>query len=100
MENGRVVRVFVEDGVGRGADGAFEAEPLADAAADDGLACAEVPVQGDLIADLQFLGELHCPVVCFFFAFEFHCILRCLFCHARLRAGIAFIFGDSRSSRE
>ena len=67
MENGRVVRVFVKDGIGRGADGAIEAEPLADAAADDGLAGAEVSVQGDLVADLQFLGELQCPVVCFLF---------------------------------
>ena len=75
MENGRVVRVFVENCVGGGADCAFETEPFADAAADDGLACAEVPVEGDLVADLQFLGELHCPVVCFFFACEFHCML-------------------------
>ena len=57
MENGRVVRVFVEDGVGRGANGAVETEPFADAAADDGLACAEIPVQGDLIANLQRLCE-------------------------------------------
>ena len=51
MENGRVVRVFVEDGVGRGADRAFEAEPFADAAADDGLACTEISVEGDFVAD-------------------------------------------------
>ena len=72
MENGRVVRVFVKDGVGRGADGAIEAESLADAAADDGLACTEVSVQGDLVTDLQFLGELQCPIVCFFFGCETH----------------------------
>ena len=51
MENGRVVRVFVENCVGRRTDCAFEAEPFADAAANDGLACAEIPVEGNLIAD-------------------------------------------------
>jgi hypothetical protein len=25
---------------------------------------------------------LQCPVVCFVFAFEFHCLLMMLFCHA------------------
>ena len=79
MENGRVVRVFVEDGVGGGADRAFEAEPFADAAADDGLACTEVPVEGDFVADLEFLGKFKRPVVCFVFAFEFHCLLMMLF---------------------
>ena len=63
MENGRVVRVFVEDGVCRGADRAFEAEPFADAAADDGLACAEVPIEGDFVADLEFLRKTKRPVV-------------------------------------
>ena len=72
MENGRVVRVFVEDGVCRGADRAFEAKPLADAAADDGLACAEVSVQGDLVADLEFLGKFKRPVVCILFGCETH----------------------------
>ena len=67
MENGRVVRVFVENGVGGGADRAVETEPFADAAANDGLACTEVPVEGDLIADLEFFGELQSPVVCVLF---------------------------------
>ena len=67
MENRRVVRVFVEDGVGRGADRAFEAEPFADAATDDGLACTEVPVEGDLVADLEFLRKTKRPVVCVLF---------------------------------
>ena len=70
MENGRVVRVFVENCVGRRTDCAFEAEPFADAAANDGLACAEIPVEGNLIADLEFFGELQCPVVCVLFRME------------------------------
>ena len=72
MENGRVVRVFMEDGVGRGANGAVETEPLADAATDDGLACAEIPVQGNLIADFQYLGKFKRPVVCILFGCESH----------------------------
>ena len=67
MENGRVVRVSVEDGVCRGADRAFEAKSFADAAADDGLACAEVPVEGDFVADLEFLRKTKRPVVCVLF---------------------------------
>ena len=67
MENGRVVRVFVEDGVCRGADRAFEAKSFADAAADDGLACAEVSVEGDLVADFEFLRKSKRPVVCVLF---------------------------------
>lgn len=67
MENGWVVRVFVEDGVGRGADRAIETETFADAAADDGLACAEVSVEGDLVADLEFLRKSKRPVVCVLF---------------------------------
>ncbi len=70
MENGRVVRVFVKDGVGRGANGAIEAESLADAAADDGLACTEVSVQGDLVTDLEFLRKSKRPVVCVLFRME------------------------------
>ena len=72
MENGRVVRVFVEDGVCRGADGAFEAKSFADAAADDCLACAEIPVEGDLVADLELFREFKRPVVCFLFRCETH----------------------------
>ena len=72
MENGRVVRVFVENGVGRGTDGAIEAEPFADAAANDGFASAEIPVQSNLVSDLEFFGELQRPVVCILFGCEKH----------------------------
>ena len=52
VEDGRVVRVFVQNGVGGGAYGALETETFADPAANDRLAGAQVAIKGHLVTRL------------------------------------------------
>ena len=75
VENRRVVRVFVQNGVGGGAHGARKTETFADPAANDRLACAQVPVKSHLVARLQATAKLYGPIESFFFATEFHFLL-------------------------
>ena len=72
VEDGRVVRVFVQNGVGGGADGARETETFADPATDDCLAGSKVAIKSHLVARLQAAAEFNRPVVCFFFLFKNH----------------------------
>ena len=67
VKNRRVVRVFVQDGIGGGADGPRETETFADPATDDRLAGTQVPVKGHLVARLQATSEFYRPVISFLF---------------------------------